>query len=69
MTETQKKMKSIWFFVGLILLAMGGLVFLSSLYSLIFHVRHQTALAYLYPGIWWGAIMVLAGFVFFLKNK
>jgi len=69
MIETQKKMKSIWFFVGLILLAMGGLVFLSSLYSLIFHVRHQTVLAHLHPGIWWGAIMVVAGFVFFIKNK
>ena len=69
MIETQKKMKSIWFFVGLVLLAEGGLVFLSSLHALVFRVQHQTVLAHLHPGIWWGAIMVVAGFVFFIKNK
>lgn len=69
MNDAGKKMKPIWYFVGLVLLAMGGIVFLSGLYTLIFRVQHKTALAHLHPDLWWGAIMVIAGTIFFLKNK
>jgi len=69
MSDGEKKMKPIWYFVGLILLAMGGVVFLSGLYTLIFRVQHKTALAELHPDLWWGAIMVIVGIIFFLKNK
>ena len=33
--ETEKGMRSIWFFVGLIMLAIGILVFLAGIYELI----------------------------------
>ncbi len=69
MGESEKKMKSIWYFVSLVLLILGGIVFLSGLYTLAFHVRHTTSLAYLHPDLWWGAIMVGAGIVFFIRNK
>ena len=36
---------------------------------LVFGVRSPTALASLHPNIWWGAIMIVAGAVFFFKNR
>ncbi len=69
MGKSEKKMKSIWYFVGLVLLVLGGLVFLSGLSTLAFHVKHETSLAHLHPDLWWGAIMVVAGIIFFVKNK
>ncbi|MFA6035138.1 MAG: hypothetical protein WC889_19730 [Myxococcota bacterium] len=50
----------IWFFVGLILLGDGLLVLLGTLFA----PTHQTMLADLKPGLWWGAIIVVAGVVF-----
>ena len=65
----QKKMKPIWYFVGLILLTIGALVFLTGITMLAFGVKSPTALARLHPNIWWGAIMIVAGAVFFFKNR
>ncbi len=62
-------MKSIWYFVGLMLLVMGGLVLLAGLIELIVPSAQQTVLADVHPGIWWGAIMVAAGAIFFGKNR
>jgi len=67
--KEQKKMKPIWYFVGLVLLTMGVLVFLTGIFMLVFGVRSPTALASLHPNIWWGAIMIVAGVVFFFKNR
>ena len=50
----------IWFFVGLILLAYGALVELA---ALVYPVG-ATVLASLRPGLWWGAIMIVAGATF-----
>ena len=63
------EMKPIWYFVGLILLTIGGLVLLTGIYMLAFGVKSLTALANLHPNIWWGAIMVVAGAGFFFKNR
>jgi hypothetical protein len=62
-------MKPIWYFVGLVLLSMGSLVFLTGIYILAFGVAQTTVLAGLHPNIWWGALMVAVGAVFFLKNR
>jgi len=62
-------MKSIWYFVGLMLLVMGGLVLLAGLIELVSPSARQTVLAEIHPGIWWGAIMIVAGAVFFAKNR
>jgi FtsH-binding integral membrane protein len=67
--KEQKKMKPIWYFVGLVLLTIGILVFLTGIAMLVFGVKSPTALANLHPNIWWGAIMVVAGAVFFFKNR
>lgn len=63
------KMKSIWYFVSLVLMEMGGLVFLAGLLELFMPSTRHTILAELHPGIWWGMVMIAAGLVFFLKNR
>jgi len=67
--KEQKKMRPIWYFVGLVLLTIGVLVLLTGITMLAFGVKSPTALANLHPNIWWGAIMVVAGAVFFFKNR
>lgn len=63
------KMKSIWYFVGLVLLEMGALVFLAGILELFVPSARHTILAELHPGLWWGMVMIAAGSVFFLKNR
>jgi hypothetical protein len=67
--KIEKKMKPIWYFVGLVLLSMGSLVFLTGVYILAFGVAQKTVLAGLHPNVWWGALMVVVGLIFFLKNR
>jgi hypothetical protein len=50
----------IWFFVGLILLVYGLLVAGAALLG----DSRPTVLAETRPGLWWGAIMIVAGAVF-----
>lgn len=67
-TET-KSMKSIWYFVGLMLLSIGGLIFLAGIYLLLSGTEMSTVLANLHPNIWWGGIMIIVGVIFLLTNK
>jgi FtsH-binding integral membrane protein len=69
MSSETPKMKSIWYFVGLMLLVMGGLVLLAGLIELFSPSVRHTVLVEIHPGVWWGAIMIAAGAVFFLKNR
>ncbi len=62
-------MKSIWYFVGLMLLVMGGLVLIAGLIELISPSGRKTVLAEYHPGIWWGAVMVGSGILFYVKNR
>jgi hypothetical protein len=63
------KMKSIWYFVGLVLLVMGGLVFLAGVFEFFAPSERRTVLAEAHPGLWWGAVMLVAGTIYFLKNR
>jgi len=69
MEEKKPVLKTIWYFVGLVLMVMGSLVFLSGLIEFISPTKHQTILAEIYPAIWWGALMIVIGFIYFLTNK
>ncbi len=67
---TEIKMKPIWYFVGLILLVMGGIIMLTGIYLLFVPSTEKTVLANTHPDIWWGALMVLfGGFMFFKTRK
>jgi len=65
----QNKMKPIWYFVGLVLLTIGALVFGAGVVLAAFRVKSPTVLSELHPDIWWGAIMLAAGGLFFWKNR
>lgn len=67
--ETTKGMKPIWFFVGLILLFMGLIIFISGLYYLFNPSESNTVLTHLHPDVWWGGLMVVAGIIFIWTNR
>ena len=52
-------MVSIWFFIGVLLLAYGVLILAAGLYGL----SHPPAvvLADLHAGIWWGVLLIIMG--------
>ena len=68
MTQTPK-MKSIWYFVGLVLLTMGGLVFIAGVMVYVSGTTGEKVLAHTHPGLWWGGFMVAVGALFYLKNR
>ena len=51
---SEHKMKPIWYFVGLILLVMGGLILITGIYQVINPPERITILAETHPNIWWG---------------
>lgn len=67
-TET-RKMKPIWYFVGLMLMWMGALVLVAGIIELVSSSPQRTVLAELHPGIWWGGVMIASGAIFFFKNR
>ena len=62
-------MKPIWYFVGLILMVMGGIIVLTGIYHLFFPPAVKTVLANTHPDIWWGALMVIFGGILFFKTR
>ena len=67
--ETEKGMRSIWFFVGLIMLITGVLVFLAGIYELINPTVQDVRLTWLHTNIWWGILIAVAGAIYTVKNK
>ena len=64
---SEKKMLSIWFFVGLMLTVLGVIITSTGIYY-IFHPQHRTALAYLNPNLWWGSVILAAGLIFLVPS-
>jgi divalent metal cation (Fe/Co/Zn/Cd) transporter len=67
--ENEKRMRSIWFFVGLIMLVIGILVFLAGIYDLINPSVENIKLISLHTNIWWGALIAITGLIYTVKNK
>ena len=59
-----KKLISIWFFIGVLLTAYGVLITASGLYDLVSPPEHPVVLASLHAGIWWGAVLLIIGLVY-----
>jgi len=68
MSKEMKIMKPIWYFVGLMLMTIGGIILITGLYHLFTPRASAKVLAELYPDIWWGGIMLLVGVVFFVLS-
>jgi len=62
-------MKPIWYFVGLILLAIGAIILLSGIYLVINPPETKTVLYDTHPNIWWGMIMLIFGAILYVKNR
>jgi hypothetical protein len=58
---------SIWFFIGVLLTCYGVLITGAGLYDLVSPPVHPTVLANLHTGIWWGAVLLIIGLVYFIK--
>jgi hypothetical protein len=63
-------MLSIWFFIGLLLLAYGILIFGSGLYEYFNPPAVQTVkLPELHAAIWWGILLLLIGVIYIAKFR
>lgn len=63
-------MLSIWFFIGLLLLAYGVIILGSGLYEWISPPQVQTVvLAELHADIWWGILLTILGVAYTLKFR
>ena len=69
MLNTEKGMRSIWYFVGLIMLIIGVVVFIAGIYDLLNPSNSNLRLEGLHTNIWWGAIIAVVGLIYTLKNK
>jgi hypothetical protein len=67
--NTEKGMRSIWYFVGLIMLIIGIIVFVAGIYDLTNPATKNIKLTNLYTNIWWGAIITIVGGIYTVKNK
>ena len=54
-------MVSIWFLIGLLLVADGLLIVGAGIYQTFVPPEQPTVLASLHPGIWWGLLVLALG--------
>jgi hypothetical protein len=69
MEKESKEMKPIWYFVGLMLSAMGAVVLVAGIANYLSPPSRQTVLSQLHPELWWGSLMIVVGLVFFFLNR
>lgn len=69
MNETPTGMRPIWFFVGWLLTIIGGIVLIAGIVNFFTVLPNTTVVARLHPNLWWGAILIIVGIAYILKNK
>jgi hypothetical protein len=52
---------SIWYFIGILLLVYGVLIFATGIYEVFRPPAREVVLASLRPAIWWGALLIVVG--------
>ncbi len=62
-------MKSIWYFVGLLLMILGAIITISAVYYLINPPAQSKILSHLHPDLWWGILMLVIGLLFAILNR
>jgi hypothetical protein len=62
-------MKSIWYFVGLLLTIMGIIITISAVYTLFNPSSQPKLYSRLHPDLWWGLLMLVFGLLFALFNR
>jgi high-affinity Fe2+/Pb2+ permease len=69
MGEEKNKMRSIWFFVGLVMSAMGLITLLAGIYSYDALENQDIRLSDLHANIWWGVLILIIGLVYIIINR
>lgn len=69
MEKLEREMRSIWYFIGLLFVVMGGLILISGIYHLVSPVQVKTVLYQIHPNIWWGGLMLIVGVIFLFSHK
>jgi len=67
--HSDTRLISIWFFIGVLLLCYGVLIFGASMYYAANPPEHPVVLAKLNIGIWWGLMMLLIGCLYSWKFR
>ena len=62
-------MLSIWFFIGMLLLAYGILILGAGIYEYMSPPEHPLVLAELHAGIWWGILLIAIGLIYTVKFR
>jgi hypothetical protein len=62
-------MLSIWFFIGVLLLAYGVLICGAGIYELSNPPEHPVVRADLHAGIWWGALLLVIGGIYTFRFR
>lgn len=58
---------SIWFFIGLLLTVYGVIILATGLYELSNPPAHPVVLSNLHASVWWGAVLLIIGLVYFIR--
>jgi hypothetical protein len=69
MEGKEKGMRSIWYFVGLIMFVIGLVELAAGIYDLYFPTKNDVKLAYLHANIWWGILILIIGLIYIVKQK
>ena len=62
-------MRSIWYFVGLLLTIMGAIITVSAVYSMVRPPVQVKIFSHLHPDLWWGILMLAFGLLFAALNR
>jgi hypothetical protein len=60
-------MLSIWFFVGVLLLIYGVIIFAAGVYQWFSPPANPVVLADLHAGVWWGALLLILGLIYTIR--
>ena len=60
---------SIWFFIGVLLLAYGIIITITGIYELYVPPSNPVVMADLHSAVWWGAFMLVLGAVYSYKFR
>jgi hypothetical protein len=58
---------SIWFFIGVLLTLYGIIITATGLYELISPPADPPVLFKLHTSVWWGAVLLILGLVYFIR--
>lgn len=62
---------SIWYFIGISLLVMGGLILGTGVYQLVSPppIEHRVVLYQVHAPVWWGAILFALGIFYCMRFR